>query len=69
MQRTTLLVALAILSSCRQATPAEVGEQSVRDAQGIAVMQASEHASEVIPTVVPESAKGGAIQQAPSRIQ
>ncbi len=69
MARWTILIAFAAIAACRQATPAEVGEQSVRDAQGLAVIRTSEHASEISPATVPEASKGGAIQQAPSRIR
>ena len=66
--KTVVLIAFAALGACRQATPAEVGAQSIRDAQPMALIAASERASAVSPNVVPESAKGGAIQQAPSHI-
>ena len=69
MRKTTVLIGLATLGACRQATPAEVGAQSIRDAQPTALMAASGRASAVSPDVVPEAAKGGAIQQAPSRIR
>jgi hypothetical protein len=69
MVRATILVALAILGGRRQATPAEVGEQSTRDAQGMAIMAASRTAAAASPDVVPEASKRGAVQQAPSRLR
>ena len=68
MMRVTILLALAALASCRQATPAEVGAQSIRDAQPMAIMAASERAAAVSSNSVPEASKGGAIQQAPSHL-
>lgn len=69
MMRVTILLAVLALSSCRQATPAEVGEQSIRDAQPMAIMAASQRAAAVSPSSVPEASKGGAVQQAPSHLQ
>jgi len=63
-----ILVALA-MAGCRRPKPSEVGEQSIRDAQPMALMQASGHASQISPHVVPEAAKGGIIQSAPSRVR
>jgi hypothetical protein len=53
------------LAGCRQATPADVGAQSQKDASARAISMASERAYQANPSVVPPSATGTPMRPAP----
>jgi hypothetical protein len=63
--RAVIVIVFVALVGCRQATATEVGQQSRRDAQGMAIMQASAYAATKSPDHMPEASKGGALQQPP----
>lgn len=57
------IVALTLAAGCRQASPAEVGAQSMRDAHPRATTMASGRAFQVSPQEIAPAAAGAPIRQ------